>query len=96
LKECHDSGAKVAHSRALNRLGDESIKSFVSSFCLVEMKSEEREKAFFDCVRKIKDKRKNEKLERLRQAISQAEGGGQKEKVSELLNEYRTLLSQRS
>lgn len=95
LKECHDSGAKVAHSRALNRLGDESIKSFVSSFCLVEMKPEEREKAFSDCVRKVKDRRKNEKLERLRQAISQAEGGGQNDKVSQLLNEYRTLLSQK-
>lgn len=95
LKECHDSGTNVAHSRALNRLGDESIKSFVSSFCLVEMKPEEREKAFLDCVRKMKDKRKNEKLERLRQAISQAEGGGQKEKLSQLLNEYRTLLAQK-
>lgn len=96
LVRSRESGTKVATSHVFNRVEEESIKSYVARQSLSELSQPEKEKAFADCLRKIQQKKVNERLEKLRRAISQAEGGGQQEKVTELLNEYRTLLAERS
>ncbi len=95
LKESHEAGTSVAYHRVLNRLGDESMKKSIVAHSLKELSVMEREKAFLDCYRKIRQRRTNERLEKLRRAITEAEGGGEKEKVTELLHEYRTLLTQK-
>lgn len=91
-----ESGTKVATPLVLNRVEEESIKSYVARQSLSELSGPEKEKAFHDCLRKIREKKMNERLEKLRRAISQAEGVGQQEKVAVLLDEYRTLLAERS
>lgn len=96
LKENHRTGSTLSYRNLLSRFEDESIKSFVVAHSMRELDAKERERAFLDCLRKIKLRRVDEKLERLRRAIAQAEGGGEKTKVSGLLEEYRSLLAQKS
>ena len=93
LKHVSSSGKPAAYGQVLNRLEEESIKSYITAHSLIELKEAEKERAFRDCLDKIKQRRKRERLEKLRRAITAAEGGGQKEKVTELLEEYRTLLA---
>jgi DNA primase len=93
LKESRESGTPIAYHRVLNRLGDESTKQSIIAHSLKDLSAEEREKAFRDCFRKIRQRQKSEQLAKLRKAILEAEGGGEKEKVSELLHEYRALLT---
>jgi len=88
-------GGNLTYSRAFNRLKNESIKSFITAHSMRELSREAKEKAFSDCVRKIKQKRLDERLEKLRRAIRDAEGGGEGGKVGPLLEEYRTLLEQK-
>ncbi len=95
LKALKPSGTAVAYNQVLNRTQDETIKSFIVAHSLRELSPKEREKAFEDCARKIKHRRLDERLERLRRAIRDAEGVGQGEKVTELLKEYRSLLTQK-
>jgi DNA primase len=92
LKEGHRSGTGIAYNQVLNRLEDESVKSFIASHSLTDLMPQDRQKAFSDCLRKIRQKRVDEKLQRLRRAITDAEGMGASEKVAGLLAEYRTLL----
>ena len=85
----------MSYRKLLNRLEDETIKSFIVSHSMSELSFAEKEKALGDCVKKIKRRRLDEHLEDLRRAISLAEGKGENHRVSELLKEYRSLLSER-
>lgn len=96
LTESLTSGSAVLHSRVFNRLHDESIKSIAAAFSMKDLAPPEREKAFRDCLRKVRRRRMEEKLEGLRRAINRAEGEREEGRVAELLDEYRTLLSQKS
>lgn len=95
LRNCHELGTKIAYSQILNRVEDESIKSFIAAHSVKELTPQEKEKAFGDCVRRIRQKRIEERLERLRRAISAAEGSGENKLVNELLTQYRGLLTQK-
>jgi len=95
LRENHRSGKAVAYSQVLNRIEDESLKAFIAAHSLTELTPQEKEKGFYDCLRKIKQKRKGERLEQLRRAIADAEGGGENERVEDLLAEYRALLAEK-
>ena len=94
LAETEDLSS-LAYSQLINRF-DESVKSFVASHSMGELTPQEKEKAFLDCLGKIKRRRKDERLGRLRRAISAAEGSGEENQVSKLLEEYRSLLTERS
>jgi len=83
------------YAQLFNRLEDNAIQSYVAAHSVRELTSAEREKGFLDCLRKIQLRGIDERLEKLRRAIQVAEGGGEKTRVSGLLEEYRTLLSQR-
>lgn len=91
----HNQGPSLPYHKLLNRLEDETIKSFIVSHSMRELSLTEKEKALSDCLKKIKRRCTDEQLERLRRAISQAEGKGENQRVSELLKEYRSLLSDR-
>lgn len=93
LTRCREEGRAASPSRLFNRLEDEGIKSFVAAHSLSDLAPPEREQGLWDCVKKIRQRRVGERLERLRQAIRAAEGGGQGERVKELLEEYRSLLT---
>jgi len=95
LGEFSQAGTSFAYGPVLSRVQNTSIKSWVTAHSFTQLSPQEREKAFSDCLRKIRQKKMNERLERLRQAIRDAEGGGEKEKVSDLLQEYRALLAER-
>ncbi len=91
----HNQGTSLSYHKLLNRLEDETIKSFIVSHSMSELSFAEKEKALGDCVKKVKRRRMDEHLEHLRRAISLAEGKGENNRVSELLKEYRSLLSER-
>jgi len=57
---------------------------------------EGRPKAFGDCLKKLKQKRLQKKLEELRRQIAQAERLGDGQRVDEYARQYRTLLRQTS
>ncbi len=86
----------AGYAQMFNRLGDESVQSYVAAHSIGELSPQEREKAFSDCLKKIQRRGLDEKLTQLRRAIADAEGEGEKSKVTGLLEEYRTLLSQKS
>ncbi len=90
-----NQGTSLSYHKLLNRLEDETIKSFIVSHSMGELSFTEKEKALGDCIRKIKRRKMDEHLEHLRRAISLAEGKGENNRVSELLKEYRSLLSER-
>ena len=94
LAEAEDLSS-LTYSQLINRF-DESVKSFIASHSVRELTSQDQEKAFSDCLAKIKRRRKDDKLERLRRAISAAEGSGEGNQVSKLLEEYRSLLAERT
>jgi hypothetical protein len=79
----------------LNRLEDEPMKKFIVAHSFKELPEQEREKAFLDCCRKIQRRKTDERLKKLRKAISEAEGAGSRERVTELLHEYQNLLAQK-
>ena len=95
LKEGRHSGVKIAYSQVLNRVHDEGVKSFIAAHSLGDLEAREKEKAFADCVRKIRHRRFDEHLERLRHAIQEAESAGARERVTGLLQEYRSLLAEK-
>ena len=92
LKQNHPEEPPT-YQKIFNRL-DESLKSFVAGHSMKELTDKERERAFTDCVKKIKRRSLDDRLEKLRRAIADAEVGGQKGRVQDLLEEYRTLLTQ--
>ncbi|MBI4115047.1 MAG: DNA primase [Candidatus Omnitrophica bacterium] len=95
LERLTASGKEIGYSQVFNRLEEESVKSFIAAYSLTELTQKDKEKAFSDCLRKLKQRRVEERLEKLRQAIVDAEEGGEKGKVTELLQEYRLLLTQK-
>jgi len=96
FKQNRATGSSSAYQKLFNRLEEESIKSFVAAHSIRELTPNEREKAFSDCLKKVKRRRIEEKLEKLRRAIADAEGTGEKSRLEGLLDEYRSLLIQRS
>ena len=95
LKENRKTESSHSYQHLFNRLQDESIKSFVVAHSMREWTAKDKERAFLDCLRKIRQKRVDEKLEKLRRAIAHAEKDGEKIKITNLLEEYRSLLGQR-
>jgi hypothetical protein len=72
------------------------MKSFIVAHSMAELLTRDREKAFVDCARKIEEKRINERLERLRPVIRDAEKTGDKGRAADLLEEYQSILEQKS
>ena len=95
LKEGGETDRSRVYAQVFSRLGEESMKSFVTAYSMRELAPQEREKAFLDCLGKMKRRGKDERLEKLRRAIRNAEGSGENRRVSELLEEYRSLLIQK-
>ena len=95
LNEFPASAHPAAYAQLFSRVKEESTKSFVAGYSMKELTPQEREKAFLDCLGKMKRRRTDERLERLRRAIANAEGSGENKRVNELLEEYRSLLNQR-
>lgn len=96
LRECYSGDKSSTYPQRLNRLQDESIKTLIVAHSLVDLAPQQKEKAFFDCLRKVEQRRTQERLEKLRLAIGRAEKTGENEKVAQLLHEYRSILAQKS
>lgn len=95
LRGQYGSGTSFAYQKVLNRIGDEATKAFIVAHSLGELNPEQKNKAFSDCLRKILERRRKGRLEDLRRAIHEAEGRGARERVTGLLEEYRSLLAER-
>jgi DNA primase len=95
IGEAQRTGTTVAYSQMLNRIDDESIKSFIAAHSFTELGTRDKEKAFTDCLAKVRQRRVKERLETLRRAITDAEGKGADDRVASLLVEYQALLAEK-
>lgn len=89
LEEKTDSlkGAKL-----FSTFNDEHLKSQLAGTISNDWSQEVREQMFYDCLKKIKKRNLNRKLDQLRVRIAKAEKEGDQAKVGQFVHEYQTLL----
>ena len=93
LSESVRTSEKMKCSQFLTRLEDGAFKEALIAASALEWSSgEEKEKAFWDCLKKIKRKRAEKRLEELRRSIAQAERDGNEDKLGVFVKEYQNLL----
>ena len=94
LKETDDLQQKQALPQRLSRLTDEKFKQKLIAAMAFEWSDAEREKAFQDCLKRVKSKRLTKRLEELRRSIAKAEQSGDAELVRQFAREYQDLWRQ--
>lgn len=83
-------------STLMNRLNDESLKNFVSELSVILSGSgseEDHARAFEDCLERLTERRRHERLKVLRGEIAKAEELGNSEQVLKAVKAYQELLS---
>ncbi len=81
-------------AQLMNRLPNEGLKTFASELCLTSWEQESsREQVFRDCVGRIRELEKAERLAQLRNEIAQAEELGDQARVLKAVKAYQTLLN---
>ena len=82
-------------SMLMNRLHDDSLKTFVSELLLISWSSEEdRNRVFQDCIQRFRDVEHHAKLKQLRDEIAKAEELGDQNLVLKTMKVYQELLGQ--
>ena len=81
-------------SRVLNRLEDEDFKARLTASSALDWTAEDRQKAFQDCLAKLKLRQVKKRLDELRRDIAQAERAGDQARAGAIVKEYQTLLRQ--
>ncbi|MDP3919716.1 MAG: DNA primase [Candidatus Omnitrophota bacterium] len=95
LCSMHEKGEDLSWNRVLNRISDGGLKERIIASSTVSLDDREMNKAFSDCVKKVKKKQVAKRLDALRQEIAKAEKAGKVELVSAYVQEYQSLLQQR-
>lgn len=84
-----------SRSFLMNRVSDETLKSFISELLLLTWETEdERDRAFQDCMRKLKEIERDDRLKYLRNEIARAEALGNQEMVVKAVKAYQSFLNQ--
>ncbi len=94
LLERHQTRQPITSSQILNRIKQDNLKNKLVAILSSEWTTEEKEKMFADCVRKIKRKQVDKRLEDLRRAIAKAEREGDQDRILGFVKEYQILLKQ--
>ncbi|OGX05350.1 MAG: DNA primase [Omnitrophica bacterium RIFCSPLOWO2_12_FULL_50_11] len=80
-------------SKLLNRVRDPELKNYVSNLLVREWGSaRDRDRAFHDCMERLRKGERSEQLKALRHQISQAEKTGDEKLVLQYVREYQGLL----
>lgn len=87
-----EQGQSFTLPQVLNRLPDEAAKAFLSRITFFEVNDAEREKAFRDCLVAFVKRTLKERMDKIQEAIRQAERKG--EETGMLVREYQNLLLQ--
>ncbi|MFZ5802742.1 MAG: DNA primase [Candidatus Omnitrophota bacterium] len=77
---------------ALSAWEDDALKQKIMEKTFIEWDEESKPKAYQDCLRKVRERRIQERLRDLRLEISQAEKKGDLARVEAGMKEYQTLL----
>ncbi len=78
--------------QALGVLQDEAFKQRLIAVSSFEWTDQDREKAFLDCLKNVRKKQHEQKLNRLRRAIAEAERANDQAKLGGFLKEYQELM----
>ncbi len=85
--------AGFSSRRFLAAIREPALQSFASQLMIMEWGEGEKERAFWDCLSRMKQVLLDVKLEELRKQIGRAEEMGDQESVVPLVEEYRRLLA---
>lgn len=92
LENEYQQSKKIMWPQILQRFQDEKIKEKLVGLSALEMTSEEKEKSFQDCLKRIKQRKLDGHLSALRREIAKAELEKNREKLDFFLKQYRELL----
>jgi DNA primase len=87
-------GRKPNLAQILTRIPDEDYKEQLIGVTSFDWSSEDKDKAFRDCVLKLKKKRVDQKLDELRRNIAKAEKAGDQVLIGQYVKEYQALWRQ--
>ncbi len=91
LRNLEEERLPIHRYQILNRLEDEQFKEKWAAVTALDWAGEQQEKAFEDCLRKLKKKRIERRLENLRREIAQAEREGDLTRVDIYIKEYQDI-----
>ena len=96
LLSMHSQQQPLGLMAILNRLEDEMLKEKLVSLTSLEWDSQEKEKAFFDCLKTLMKKRVDKKLEILRRSIAKAEREKDPARLKDYMQQYQVLWRSRT
>ncbi len=83
---------KIGLNELLVRIESEKNKTLFSHLAFFDLSDEDCEKALKDCIVKIKNQNREEKMTELLSKMKQAEASGEEEKVLEYMKKYQDLV----
>jgi len=93
--ELNSQGRKIEASRLMNHFDDQAVAQTLTHLCLSEECREiDKQKAFDDCINRIKKENNQEKRNQLRGEIKIAESQGNKDRLNQLIKEYSCLIKE--
>jgi replicative DNA helicase len=91
--DLNSKGKKIEVNRLMSYFDDEATSQTLTQICFSEeCKRIDKQKAFNDCVNRIKQEVLKSKRLELRSQIKTAESQGDKERLRELIKEYNCLI----
>jgi DNA primase len=91
--DLNSKGKKIEVNRLMSYFDDETTSQTLTQICFSEeCKRIDKQKAFNDCVNRIKQEGLKSKRLELRSQIKAAESQGDKERLKELIKEYNYLI----
>jgi len=91
--DLNSKGKKIEVSRLMSYFDDQAICQTLTQLCFSEeCKKIDKQKAFDDCVNRLKKENLKTKRLRLRDEIKTAESDGNKQRLNELIKEYNCLI----
>lgn len=93
MLDLNSQGRKIEVSRLMNYFNDQAICQTLTHLCLSEECREiDKQKAFDDCVNRIKQGNLKEERNQIRSEIKIAESQGNKDRLDQLIKEYNCLI----
>lgn len=94
LVQMDETGREITWPQVLNRLDDDEFKKKLVAGVSLAWTDEDKQKAVEDCLKGIKRKKVERRLEELRRQIAAAERGDDQAGLAALVKEYQGLLQQ--
>lgn len=92
--EARAAGPSAAWAKIFNRLTNPVLKENLTKLSAMNWDSDQRQKAFTDCLAQMRLHKSDKKLEQLRRSIAKAEREGDQSGLETLMQEYHSLWKQ--